>query len=235
MTNAPEPHIFTLYPPPHTLTVDFLGAVAFCSSAPLHALYPGHRFVSLFGKTPLLLWFAEIKTFRFAQGKDEAGVLGDGKTPLYHELSVAAVKRNGTLLGVHLGVDSEFSLQIGLGYGMPKIRDTIRSAAKVREKQMTVGEGEQTSSACALPFGSGQRLGSLFSLLLPRRVCRVQFPSGSQVTPVLETAPCLAPAWVTGQLRLSPDRLPQPVPLFRLGVFFHDFQMTLPGLEAADR
>src|SRR5829696_5279600 len=57
---ATPAEVFEQFRPPFDLRADMLLAVALCPTAPLLERFPGVPFLSVLGRTPLIVWFSQI-------------------------------------------------------------------------------------------------------------------------------------------------------------------------------
>src|SRR5690348_9041188 len=96
--------IFTRYSPPFDLLSDMLFAGALAPTGPLRAAFPAVPFLTLGGRTPLVLWFARVKEGCYRDPASGAvHCLGGPGATLYYELNVLALlrRRGGFVPGIY--------------------------------------------------------------------------------------------------------------------------------------
>jgi hypothetical protein len=213
--------------PPFDLVADMLVLVVVARTADLRAAFPGVAFLSLLGRTPLLVWFSHIRRscYRDAAGTvhctDEPGV-GD-----YVELTLVAPLWQPAVFGLALYASSQLSQRIARSYyGMPK--ELADGAFQATRAVITAQVGNR-GFIRARPLGRGRRLRWLVARWLPAWTWPVHFPSGGQVRARIASPDLLSLATVAaGALELETAWLPGRVRPLRLGLYAAGLRMTLP-------
>ena len=222
-----EAGIFARYGPPFDLTSDMLLALALCSTAPLREAFPSMPFLSLLGRTPLVIWFSRI-----TEGwcRDTAGGRRQVNEGIpYAELNVLALLRAPALFVPGIYATSELSVGIGHGYGMPK--QLIAMDFSVSRARITSSAGGVAgrSSVRGRLDGSGKALAGLLGPLWPLRTWPVYFPSGSYVRALVQSIRRVQLARIEhGQLSVAATWMPETVSLLPVGLYLSDLQLRLP-------
>lgn len=221
--------VFAQYRPPFDLTSDMLVGLALCPTVPLRRNFPGVPFLSVRGRTPVLIWFARITdaVYRDPMGRRRSA-LGTGGVP-YNELNVLTLLWRRALFVPGIYATSELSIRIGLGYGMPK-RSISMEVQRDRQRLAALAiDGARQSVARARFVGSGEILARIVSPWLPLCTWPVRFPSGSQVRGQIREAPRVQIARVHwGQLSVEASWLPKPLSLLPVGLYLPGQRMRLP-------
>jgi hypothetical protein len=221
--------IFAQYAPPFHLTSDMLFVLALCPSRPLRRTFPGVPFVSLLGKTPLLLWFSRITQMCYHDTEGTEHCIGGSEASLYHELNVVAFLREPALFVPGIYATSMLSVQVGHRYGMPKHPTTMSVQSAGPRFRSEMQDGTRQSIVRAQLLGSGKGLAKLISRFLPRWTWLVRFPSGSRIRALIEEMPRAQLAYVqAGQLALEAEWLPEAVRLLPVGCYLPGLRMQLP-------
>jgi hypothetical protein len=219
------------YLPPFDLTSDMLFALALCPTAPLRRSFPGVPFVSLRGRTPLLVWFSRVKSVCCYDATGERRCMGGPDVLLYNELNaLALLPRAFFVPGIY--ATSELTIRIGRREGMPKqpALMSVRVGSNYIRSRM-IHRGRRSFLRARL-LGSGKALGKLLSQALPLRVWPARFPSGRHVRAVVRATPRAQIAYLqAGTLALETGWLPHRVRLLPLGLYFPDLRMQLPGTK----
>jgi hypothetical protein len=221
--------IFAQYAPPFDLTSDMLFALALCPTRPLRRAFPGVPFLSLLGRTPLLLWFSRITQMCYHETEGAEHCLGRSEAGLYHELNVVAFLRKRTLFVPGIYATSELTIRVGHGYGMPKQPTTMQVEVGDTWVRSEVRDGSRQSVVRARLLGSGKGLGKLVSQFLPNFTWPVRFPSGSGIRALIEETPSVQLAYVQeGHLALEAEWLPEAARLLPVGCYLPGLRMQLP-------
>jgi hypothetical protein len=221
--------VFAHYSPPFDLTSDMLFGLALCPTPPLRRTFPGVHFLSVWGRTPLVIWFARITEacYHDAAGQRRSAI-GTGQVP-YNELNVLALLRQRAVFVPGIYATSALSIRIGLGYGMPKRSITMDVRQDGRWVIALVTDGAHRSLARARLTGSGKTLTRIMSQWWPLRTWPVRFPSGAEVRGVIQAAPRVQIARLHhGRLSVGAPWLPIPVSLLPVGVYLPGLRMLLP-------
>src|SRR5438270_3017762 len=104
--------IFSQYAPPFDLTSDMLFALALCPTMPLRRTFPEVPFVSLLGKTPLLLWFSRVTKMCYHNTEGAQHCL-DGAAEMYDEVNVVAFLRQRMLFVPGIYATSDLTIRVG--------------------------------------------------------------------------------------------------------------------------
>jgi hypothetical protein len=224
-----ETDVLARYGPPFDLASDLLFALALAPTAPLRCTFPGVPFLTLFGRTPLLVWFGRVRVGCYETPGGQRRCDGGPESVLYHELNVLALLRHPALFVPGIYATSARSIRIGRRYGMPKRATTMSfqvAAGRVRSGALV---GARRSSVEARLLGSGRGLARLLTPWWPRHVWPVRFPSGSRVSAVVQATPRVQLAHIVrGQLALEAAWLPDALPLLPVGLYLPDLRMQLP-------
>jgi hypothetical protein len=224
--------IFAQYGPPFDLTSDMLFVLALCPTRPLRRTFPAVPFVSLLGKTPLLIWFSRIKQMCYQDAEGQRRCTGGLETSLYDEVNVAALLRERALFVPGIYATSELTIRVGHRYGMPKQLTTMWFQCEPKRLCAVMKDGKEQSMLLARRLGAGRRVARLLSRLWPRQIWPVHFPSGSNIRPLLQATP--SGQWVyvkLGQLALEATWLAGVVALLPIGFYVPNLQMQLPSPE----
>jgi hypothetical protein len=208
-----------------------LFAVALCPTDPLRRSFPGVPFVSLLGRTPLLVWFSRVKSVCYTDATGERRCTGGPEAQLYNELNVLALLPRAFFApGIY--ATSELTIQIGRREGMPKQPAPMSLQAGGKRIRSRMIHGGRRSFVRARLLGSGKALGRLLSPALPLRVWPARFPSGRYVRAIIRATPRVRIAYLqAGRLSLETNWLPYRVRLLPLGLYFQDLRMQLPGTK----
>jgi len=221
--------IFAQYAPPFDLTSDMLFVLALCPTRLLSQAFPGVPFLSLVGKTPLLLWFSRITEMCYHDTLGAQRCFGGSSAVLYHELNVVAFLRQRMLFVPGIYATSLLSIRVGHRYGMPKQPTTMQVQVGDKWVRSQVRDGTRQSFVRARLLGSGKGVAKLFSRFLPSLTWPVRFPSGSGIRALIEEAPRVQLAYVqAGRLALEAEWLPEAVRLLPLGCYLPGLRMQLP-------
>lgn len=231
-----ESNIFAEYGPPFDLTSDMLFALALCHTRPLSLAFPSVPFLSLLGKTPLLLWFSRINEICYYNTVGVQHCIGRPSAALYHELNVAAFLRERTLFVPGIYATSDLTIRVGHGYGMPKQAVTMQIQVECSQFRSEMQEGTRQSFVRARLLGSGIGATRLITWLLPSFTWPVHFPSGSQIRALITKTSRMHLAHLqAGSLALETEWLPKSVRLLPVGCYMSDLHMQLPSLEGAGK
>jgi hypothetical protein len=230
----PFPPELEQYAPPFDLTADMLLVLALCPTAPLRRVFPEVPFLSLLGRTPLVLWFSHVTEVCY---RDPAGARRCDQTPRaaqYDELNVAALLWERAFFVPGIYATGELSILIGRHYySMPKEPTTMRLRVNDGQFRAAVADSPHRSYASARLLGTSPYLARLLSRRSPWRLWPARFPDVRQsVRGVIQVTPTIRPALVYGgQLALRAAWLPCPVPLLPVGVYLPGLRMQLPRLS----
>jgi hypothetical protein len=219
------------YTPPYELLSDMLFVLALCPTPPLRQCFPEQPFLSLGGKTPLLMWYSRVREIQYGH-EGERRQLGSEQDVLYNELNVLALLRQRALFVPAIYATSNLTIAIGHAYGMPKQKAAMTLRVERGHLTSTLQQGAGKSTVQARLLGPARHLGSLFSGLWPCSVWPTCFPEGSEVRSLIQATPCVQPAWVRGELRLATPWLPDPLSLLPLGLYLADQRMQLPAPQS---
>jgi hypothetical protein len=228
-SGATPEHPLTHYQPPFDLLSDMIFVAALCPTGPLRQAFPGVPLLSIFGRTPLFMWFSRVKEIRYHDENREHGVMGGPNVVLYNELNVVAAMRQRGFFVPGIYATSPLTIQIGRGYyGMPKY--STEMTFQVAGQRLT---SEERAGLChttlrARLFTRGMVAGKVLSRLLPLRTWPACLPSGDSVRALIERTPRAQPAWVRGRLELDEPWLPEAAPLLPFGLYLPDLRMQLP-------
>jgi hypothetical protein len=223
-------NIFAEYGPPFDLRSDMLFAAALAPAGPLRATFPGVPFLSLAGRTPLVMWFSRIKEGRYRDPPSgEVRGLGGPQDSLYNELNVLALLRWRAAFVPGIYATSALTIAVGHGYGMPKQPTQMTLALAGRRFRSQVDDHGRRTYVRARLLTDGRRLGARVSRFWPWWSWPACFPDGRFVRAQIRATPRVQLAHVqAGRLALAAPWLPRPVPLLPFGVYLPDQCMRLP-------
>ena len=214
--------------PPYDLVSDMMFAVALCPTRAMRRAFPGVPFLSLFGKTPLVLWFSRITE---ACSNDEKGerICMREQQGLYNELNAMAPLQDRAIFVPGIYATSELSIRIGHRYGMPKQPARMLVEEDGNRFTSKTMHGRRRSYVRARLIGGGKLIGKIVSLLWPMWTWPARFPDGGEVRALIEETPAIQLAFVrSGRLSLEADWLPRSSYLLPVGVYAPELRMQLP-------
>ena len=217
------------YRPPYDLTADMLVVPVLCPTAPLRQTFPRVPFLSVGGKTPLVLWFSRITHACYRDAAGERRCEGDGEPPLYKELTIVVLLRQRALFVPSIYATSERTIRIGHRYGMPKQPTLMHLQVHSTRFEASMIDGARESFVRARLLGRGVGVAPIVSRLWPRQMWPACFPAGTQVRAVIQATPRVQVAHVeAGQLSVDAAWLPDAVPLLPVGLYLPRLRMRLP-------
>jgi hypothetical protein len=225
---------FTVYGPPFAMTFDALFCIAWCPVSLLRAMFPTQPFFSLLGHAPLVLWYARFKKFTYTDAREIEQTMGQraGALP-YQELGIGTLLWRRGFFVPTLYASSEFGVQLGLSYGMPK-QPTLPIEIQVtaRTFRANLQPGTQQSFLWAHILGASGVLTRVVRALLPLKTWPIAFPSGSSLEPGLSGTDRVYLAHIqVGRLALDVPWLPRTTIFFPLGLYLRNAQLELPETE----
>lgn len=235
--------VLARYRPPIEVTADMLVVAAFCASRPLRRAFPDVPFLSIFGRTLLLVWFSRITAGCAHDSSDRRWC----EAACYHE--VTAVVPVGpsrqwrrwqlpALFAPEIRATSARSTVIARAYWrMPKLLTSIRlctmgsrfEALELDPPDHRHGaDAHQGSRVQAVVLGSGALLGTLLGRLWPVHRWRVRFPAGTEARGSVRAGPRVHLAWIRhGRLGFSRAWCPSRPGLVPLGLYAPGLRMLL--------
>jgi hypothetical protein len=223
--------VLARYRPPFDLTADMLFVVAPVPTAGLASAHAGVPFLSLGGRTPLLLWFSRVRRVRHGPPEDRR-CLDERDGFGYAELNVVAPLRERALFVPGIYATSRLTLRIGHRYGMPKRLASMRFDAGETRVAACTEFGGGTAEVDASLLTSGRPLAAILGAFLPRRSWPVRFPGGAAVRGCVHAVPRARLAAVRGELALAEPWLGAPARLWPLGLYVPGLRMRLPPPDA---
>ena len=215
--------------PPFDLTSEMLFVTAFAGTNPLRRTFPGVPFLSLVGRTPLVLWFSSVSEGCYRDGNGTMHCLGGPGEALYSEVTVLAALRKRRLFCPAIYATSELSISIGKRYGMPKEEVAMDLTVNRTRFHSAMERGGCRTFVQAQRGGPGRLLGTAVSRIWPVWSWPVSFPSGSEIQARVQATPVVERARVSeGTLALPVPWLPEPVSFRRMGMFISQLRMQLP-------
>ncbi len=222
---------FNIYRPPFSMTVDALFCVAWCPVAALKDTFPGVPFFSVLGKAPLVLWFARFQDFDYAVPEGAKRKMSDtpGALP-YSELGIGTLLWKRGFFVPCLYASSDFGVQLGLSYGMPKQPTApIELHITQRTLRANLPQSKQQSFIWARFLGTGYWLAKIVHMLLPLQPWPISFPAGSSIRATISDTDRLHIAHIqAGRLVLDVPWLPQAASFFPLGLYLRGVRLELP-------
>ncbi|MDQ4076153.1 MAG: hypothetical protein M3220_07885 [Chloroflexota bacterium] len=217
------------YSPPFDLTSDMLFVAALCRTGPLQQSFPEVPFLSVGGRTPLVIWLSRVRQIGYYDEHNQLATLGGPRQVLYNELNVVALLHRRAFFVPGIYATGELTIRIGLRYGMPKEATRMDFARQGQTLCSTVVNGGQKSYVWARLLGTGAALARPIAWLWPRRIWPTCFPTDDEVRPLITATPRVQPALVRrGRLALDEPWLPAAVSLLPLGVYLPGQRMELP-------
>jgi hypothetical protein len=219
------------YRPPFVLTSDMLLLVALARTMDLRRGFPEVPFLSILGRTPLVVWFSRITESCYHDQRREwcceRTSLAEG---IYDELNVLVVLRRRAVFVPVIYASEARTVQIGQHYyGMPK---------QLAEPRVRVGEGRFEATLAgrggcsfveARLLGGGTQLGRGVSRLWPRWTWPVHFPGGGQVRALILATPRIQIAVIrAGQLGMVAPWLPNARGFLPVGLSVRGLRLQLP-------
>lgn len=221
-------NVFERYGPPFDLTSDMLLAMALCPAAPLRDTFPAVPFLSVAGRTPLVMWFSRIRKVLYYREGDQYQ-LGSNNEVLYCELNIAALVWQRAFFVPQIYVNSELTRAIRHHYGMPKVPGAIELEVDRSHFSAWVTSNASRSVIRARLLGQADYLSTLTSRFWPRYLWPTRFPDGRWLRPLVQATPYIQFAWLErGQLDLNTSWLPELVTLLSPALYLADQRMQLP-------
>ncbi len=222
------------YRPPYELTSDMLLVVALAPTRNLRCTFAGVPFLSVLGRTPLVVWFSRItQSCYYDAGGEWCCEHGSSSDGIYSELNILGLLRRRALFVPGIYASEARTVHIARHYyGMPKqlAQTIVGTRAKLFEGRLV--DHAHASFLRARLLGGGSLLGALVSRLWPRSTWSAQFPSGSSVRALLLAASGVQIAHVqAGQLALEAPWLAEARPFLPIGLYVLGLQMRLPKRE----
>jgi hypothetical protein len=209
-----------------------LFVLALCPTTPLRRTFPEVPFLSLLGRTALLMWFSRITEMCYHDATGGPHCMSGSSAGLYQELNVVAFLQERALFVPGIYATSMLSIRVGHRYGMPKQPTTMQVQVDEKWFCSEVRDGTRQSFARARRLGSGKGAAKLAPRFLPSFTWPVRFPSGSSIRALIEETPRVQLAYIqAGQLALEAEWLPKAVRLLPVGCYLPSLRMQLPPLE----
>lgn len=222
--------ILKTHRPPYDLTSDFLFVSGLAATDPLRRFFPGIPFLSVFGKTPLVLWFSRITEACYYNLDGQRQCDRDTDQIPYTELNVVALLFKRALFVPRIYASSQLPVQIASLYAMPKILHPLEWYGDNSQLLSSLlNQGRHSFVQAQLLKGS-KIVVRLLSLMLPLTTWPARFPAKSSVRAIIKSAPVVRLALIRkGQLWLPEPWLPEPVSFFPLGLYLPQLKMRLPS------
>jgi hypothetical protein len=219
------------YRPPFVLTSDMLFVIAFARAGDLQRSFPGVPFISILGRTPLVVWFSRITESCY---HDQAGAWrcerSSSPEGIYSEVNTLGPLRRRAVFVPTIYASEARTVQIGHHYyGMPKHLAQVDVRVREGQVQGMLIDGARRSVVHARLFGRGRGLGTILSRLWSRWTWPVHFPGGGYVRALILATPRMHLARVRpGRLALQTSWLPDARPLLPIGFYLRGLRMQLP-------
>jgi hypothetical protein len=200
--------------------------VALAQTANLRRAFGHVQFVSIAGRTPLLVWFSRVTESCYHDSRGhfrcDPSTTADG---LYSEITIIAPLRRRGLFVPAIYCSELRSVELARHYyAMPKqhARVSLRTAgAHVFSRDET----SQTSIEARVVHGGGASL-----RFRARWTWPIMFPSGGHTRALLLSAQRIQLAYIRGgRLGPFPGWLPDPARLLPIGVWLSGLRMELPS------
>lgn len=226
---ATNPATLETHRPPYDVTADFLFVLALSATAPLRQSFPEVPFLSVFGKTPLVLWFSlTSEACYYDVNHRQQCEQGTDQIP-YRELNVVTLLNKKVLFVPRIYASSHLSVVISSLYGMPKTRHDLSWSESEVYISSELIKAEHRSFVRARPFLYGKIGAKLLSFFLPFTTWPVLFPGQTRIRAIIKKVPAIRPALIKkGQLSLPEPWLPDPVSFFPIGLYVPQLVMHLP-------
>ena len=221
---------FERYVPPFEFTSDMLFTLALCATGTLRHAFPGIPFLSMRGKTPLVVWFSRVKEACSRNATGERRCEGGADAVLYNELTVIALLRRRAFFVPVIYATSVRSVHLARHYyGMPKGPAVMSVHVDGKQVQASMQASTRDSFVRARVLGRGTGLATILAPLWPLHVWPVRFPAHTEVRAVIEATPRVFIAHVQeGQLSLDAEWLPEAGQLLPFGLYLPRLRMRLP-------
>jgi hypothetical protein len=217
------------YQPPYELTADFLFVTALARTVPLQKSFPGIPFLSILGKTPLILWFSRITEACYYDINRQRQCEHNTDEIPYTELNVITMLNKRCLFVPNIYASSHLTVQIASLYGMPKTLHALSWNENKAYISSSLIEPGYQSTVQARVFKTGKIGAKLLSAFLPLTSWPALFPAKRSVQAIIQNIPAVRLAWIKqGQLAIPEPWLPKPVSFFPLGLYLPRLSMTLP-------
>jgi hypothetical protein len=196
--------------------------------------FPDVPFVSILGRTPLLVWFSRITEVCYY---DETGEWrcehNSPSQAIYSEVNVLGLLRRRAVFVPAIYASEARTVQIGhYYYGMPKHLAQTDVCVGEGRFEGTLVDGARRSLVRARLIGGGRGLGGVISRLRPRWTWPVDFPSGGRVRALTLATPRLQVARVdAGQIAVQTAWPPEARPLLPMGLFVGGLRIQLPSSD----
>jgi hypothetical protein len=197
-------------------------------SQPLRRAFAGTPFLSLLGRTPLIVWFSRVSEGCYRDDTGSGHAIGGPEQTLYNEVTILAGLRKRALFSPVIYASNPLSIPIATRYGMPKHVGSVSfemSEGNLNSALRVAGGGGTVS---AQVIRGGRWLALILSRLWPVWTWPVAFPSGRSIQALVQATPKVQLARVRrGSLALSePRKLGGS--FIGLGVFIPQLRMRLP-------
>lgn len=215
--------------PPYDLTANFLIVMTLSATAPLKQSFPDIPFLSVFGKTPFILWFSRItEACYYDQSNQKQCEQNTDQIP-YTELNVVTLLNKRALFVPRIYASSELSVRVSSLYAMPKTLHALSWKVSNQAVESSLIEEGHQSFVHARVFQGGKITAKLLSSFLPISVWPAQFPAKGSVRAIIQSVPAVQLALIKqGQLSLPEPWLPEPVSFFPIGLSLPQLAMRLP-------
>ena len=215
--------------PPFDLTADMLFVAGLAPTQPLRRSFPGVPFLSLFGRTPLALWFSRVTEGCYRDERGDSHCLGGPEDTLYNEVTILAVLRKRALFCPVIYASNDLSIPIAKMYGMPKEVAPIALWFSGRDIKSQLSRGQLQSAVDASQATRGTLASALLSRLWPVWSWPVHFPARTHIEALVQATPKARLAAIRqGTLKLHASWLPSAVSFMRFGLFVPQLRMQLP-------
>ena len=198
------------YHPPFDLIADLLFVAALARAGDLRGAYPGVPFVSILGRTPLIVWFSRVTRACYHDALGEVQCESG-----YTEVTVMAPLRRRRVFVPVIYASDERSVQIGqFWYHMPKLLAAVD--VRIEGGRVRGRLGDESGDVSARLLGAVCR-----GVRRPRWTWPIHFPGGAWTRALIVA---------TGEMRLArveSGSLPQGR-LLAYGLYVGAVRMQLP-------
>lgn len=221
--------VFERYRPPFDLQADMLFMAALAPAGPLGRHFPEVPFLRIGTAVPMIVWFSRVTMLEYDFDGSRL-VLDDEDGFAYEELNVVAVCRRRQLFIPGIYATSELSVAIGRGYGMPKefIDMQFSASAGLRRVRSHARLGRSESWAKARLLTTGSSLARMIMSVGAWWTWPARFPSGRAIRARISAIPRVRLSWGEGVVDVGEPWLPEPLKLWRPGLYVPALRMSLP-------
>jgi hypothetical protein len=201
-------------------------------TAPLRSAFEGVPFLSLMGRTPLVIWFSRVSEGCYRDVAGAVHCLGGPNETLYNEVTMMAVLRKRALFCPLIYASNDLSIPIAKLYAMPKQAHPMDLAIDSTDIKSQIPFGTENTFVNARITGRGTLLAGMLSRLWPVWTWPVRFPAGTRIHTLIQQTPAVRLCRVRqGRFSLPVPWLRRPVSFLGVAMFIPQLRMQLPPPE----